>query len=169
MVQTLATKLTVGLTATQTNAVDLGTTAFPLRFSHTETLPTGTAANKADRLFTDTRTLAASASEDLDLAGVLTDAFGVAITFAKVKGILVEAAEANTNNVVVGPQATAPFVGPFGADDQTQTIKPGGVYANTAPGAGWPVTATTGDKINVANSGGTTGVTYKIMIWGTSV
>src|ERR1700754_2115883 len=62
----------------------------------------GVGANQANVLWADTRTLAASATEDLDLSGVLADVFGATVTQARVKAIRISAAAGNTNNVIVG-------------------------------------------------------------------
>ena len=131
-------------------------------------LGTGTAASKADKIFLDARTLAASANEDPDLAGALTDPFGVAVVFAKVKAILIRAAAGNTNSVVVKPAAATGFLGPFGAATHTITIPPGGAMLLAAPVGGWAVAAGSADLINIANSGAGTGVTYTITVLGTS-
>lgn len=132
-------------------------------------LATGTTAGKADLVFSDTRTLAASASENLDLAGGLSDAFGAALTFAEVVAILVRASEANTNDVVIGGAASNAFSAPFGAATDKLVIKPGGYVLLVAPGdPAYPVTAGTGDLLKVANSAGSTGVTYDIIIVGRS-
>lgn len=168
MAVTVSSSLRVQLNATQVSAVDLGTTQFPLRYLYSKSLPTGTTASKADRLFSDKRHLNASASEDLDLAGVLLDAFGVAITFVKVKAILVAPSVANVNNVNVSPGSAASFLGPFADASDIVSIPPGGIFLATAPVAGWTVTATTADKLGIANAGAGTGVDYDIMILGTS-
>jgi hypothetical protein len=128
----------------------------------------GTGNGQVDRKFTDKRTLAASANEDLDLAGSLVDAFGAVITFAKVRAIRIKAAPENTNNVVVKPAAANGFLGPFGAAAHTLTLPPGGEVVLVAPVAGWPVTAGTADLLNVANSGAGTSVTYEVEILGAS-
>lgn len=134
-----------------------------------ERLTTGTSADQADLVFSDTRTLAASASENLDLAGGLTDAFGATLTFVEVVAILVIAADANTNNVVVGGAASNAFTGPFGDATDTVAVKPGGVAFFIAPGnPAFPVAAATGDILKVANSGAGTPVTYDLIIIGRS-
>jgi hypothetical protein len=62
----------------------------------------GTAAtSQANVLYSETRTLAASAAEDLDLAGVLADALGATITAAEIVAIYIAAASGNTNDVQV--------------------------------------------------------------------
>lgn len=128
---------------------------------------TGAGARQANLVFADRRTLAASATEDLDLDGGLTDPFGGALVFKRIKAILIQAAAANTNDVIVGGAASNGFVGPFGAAAHTMAVKPGGMLMIAAPtAAGWPVTASTADLLKVANSGGGTGVTYDVILVG---
>lgn len=123
---------------------------------------------KANILFSDTRTLAASANEDLDLAGALTDSFGSSITAAEVVAIFVKAHAANTNSVQVKAPASNGFTGPFLAAGDGVSIKPGEWQAFVSK-SGWPVTAATGDLINIANSGAGTSVLYDIVIIGRTV
>jgi hypothetical protein len=130
-------------------------------------LVTGTGSGQADLHFADTRTLTASSSEDLDLAGGLTDPFGAALTFVKIKAILIVAAAGNANDVVIGGAASNAFVGPFA--DATDKIKvhPGGTLLLSDP-VGWTVTAATSDLLKVANGGSGTPVTYDIILVGAS-
>jgi hypothetical protein len=159
----------VAVAAQYTKVRDFTTVTDPLNYKFVDTLATGTGANQADRLFHDQRTLAASANEDLDLAGSLLDAFGDTLTFARIKGIVVRAADGNTNNVVVGAAASNQFVGPFGAGTHTVAVRPGGVFAIYAPDAtGYAVTAGTGDLLRIANSSSGTPVTYDIILIGAS-
>jgi hypothetical protein len=119
----------------------------------------------------DTGTLAASANVDIDLAGVLTDPYGQTITFAKVKGLIVAAAAGNTNNVIVGGAAATQFASWVGAATHTVTVRPGGVLAlftGSADANGYAVAAGSTDFLRIANSGGTTSVTYDIWVIGTS-
>jgi hypothetical protein len=167
----LTAKMTVGVTATQTATLDWGIASAPLTKAFSVSLASGTGAGQADRAFTDTRTLSASATEDLDLAGVLTDAFGATLTFAKVKGIYIAAASGNTNNVIVGNATTNGFISWVGGAAHTLTVRPGGVLAlfcGAADTNGYAVTAGTADLLKIANSAGTTSVTYDIAIIGTS-
>lgn len=153
-----------------TKTGDLSTPSDDLSWRRTVHLDTGTAVGKADLRFTDTRTLAASATEDLDLAGVLTDAFGVALTFVRIKGLFISAAAANTNNVIVGNAAATAWAALLGATG-TVTLRPGasmGVMAGAADATGYAVAAGSTDLLKVANSGAGTGVTYDILIIGAS-
>ncbi len=131
-------------------------------------LTSGIGSSQCDLQYRAQRTLNASANEDLDLAGVLTDDFGAALTFVKIRGIWIKAAAGNTNSVIIKPASSNGFTGPFGAATHTITLPPGGMFMATAPVGGWTVTAGTGDKINLANSAGTTTVTYDIHAIGAS-
>ncbi|NUK22067.1 hypothetical protein [Streptomyces lunaelactis] len=134
-------------------------------------LDSGTGAGKADLRFTDTRTLSASATEDLDLSGSLLDSFGAALAFVKVKGLFIKAADGNTNNVVIGAAAANPWTALLGATG-TIVVRPGmtvGAMCGAADVTCLAVVPGTGDLLKAANSAGGTSVTYDIVIIGSSV
>ena len=164
----LTSTINLNISGTQTSALDLGTASYPFTLSSNFSLTSGTGASQADRAFSDTRTLAASGTEDLDLAGVLTDAFGAVITFAKIKAIVIKAAAANTNNVNLSRPAAATGVPLFLAISDGIVIPPGYTFAWFGPGTGITVTAATADLITLTNSGAGTGVTYDVVILGVS-
>lgn len=159
----------LNVTGKHTGVLDLGTATFPFALSSSFALANGTAAGQVDRAFTDTRTLAASATENLDLAGTLTDAFGATITFVTIKAIIIRAAAANNaaNQVQVTRPATngVPF---FMAAGDGISLAPGYSFAWFGSGTGVTVTAGTGDLITVTNSAGTNSVNYDVVILGTS-
>jgi hypothetical protein len=160
-------QLAVETDLTRTDGLASATATAP--WSYGFQWPDGTGANTANRLYQGRRTINASSNEDLDLAAVLTDSYGVAITFARIRAVIVKAAAGNTNNVVVGGAASNAFVGPFGAATHTVAIPPDGIFMAVAPGTtGWAVTAGTGDLLRVANSGAGTSVTYDIFLIGAS-
>jgi hypothetical protein len=163
------TVLSLAASGTLTNPQGLLSGQAPLAFSQVTPLGSGTGANQADRLYAATRTLTASSAEDLDLAGVLTDHYGNTLTFARVKGLIIRASSANTNNVVVGNAASNGFVTWCGGATHTVSVRPGGVFALFAPDAtAYAVTASTGDLLHVANSGAGTSITYDVVIIGAS-
>ncbi|MHC2578228.1 hypothetical protein ACVI1J_009682 [Bradyrhizobium diazoefficiens] len=116
-------------------------------------LGSGTGYGKADIAFMDTRTLAASTSENLDLAGALVDAFGATIAAAKVKAIMIENPEASLSTLTVGAAASNTFNGPFSGATHSVDLKPGDRVLFVSR-TGWPVTAATGDLLKVANGAG---------------
>ncbi|UJV43811.1 hypothetical protein CVT30_31835 [Streptomyces sp. AMCC400023] len=165
---TLSTSLSLGLRSTLTSALDLVTSRAPLDYSTTVALASGVGANQADKIFADTRTLAASATEDLDLAGVLSDPLGAALTFARIKAVLVKAAAGNTNNVQVTRPASN-GVPLFLAAGDGLAVRPGGLFLWVAPDAtGVAVTAGTGDLLTLTNSAAGSSVTYDVVIIGAS-
>ncbi|MFS4105124.1 hypothetical protein [Streptomyces sp. PD-S100-1] len=164
------TMLAVAAFAEQSAAIDLGVSRAPQSLSRQMQLASGTGAGKADRVFSDRRTLAASASEDLDLAGALLDAFGATITLARVKGLIIAAADGNTNSVVVGAASSNTWATLLSSTG-TVTLRPGAFVAvgtGLADAAGYAVTASTGDLLKIANGGSGTSVTYDIHIIGCS-
>lgn len=164
----LTTTIDLGVSATLTSALDLVTAAAPLAYSKRTTLATGTGAGQADRVWSDNRTIAASGTEDLDLAGVLTDAFGAAFTLVKLKAVLIVASAANTNSVRVTRPATNGVPIFLAAADGLDVV-PGGTFLWVAPNAAAvTVTAATGDLLTVSNSSSGTSVTYDVVIIGTS-
>lgn len=151
-----------------TGAPDFGAASHKYDGWGTRDLGNGTSAQQADRIYSKTITLSASATQDIDLSGALLDPIGGSAVFVKVKAIAIRARDANTNNVVLGNAASNGFVGPFGSATHTVALPPGGNLILTAPASGWTVTAGTGDLLRVANSGAGTSVTFDIIIIGTS-
>lgn len=155
--------------AKQTGAADLGTPSMLAEIDKSMEFAAGTAAvGQSNVLFSDERTLNASANEDLDLAGVLADALGATITAAEVVAVYIEAAAGNTNNVILSQPASNGVAGIFSAAGDGLAIGPGDCFLLTRRN-GVAVVAATGDKINIANSGAGTPVTYKILLLGRTV
>ena len=164
----LTATVRAGIKAEHTKALDLGTASFDLTELVDFGLTSGTGAGAADLMFTDTRTLAASGTENLDLAGSLTDAFGATLTFVELRAVVIKASPGNTNNVEVTTPASSGC--PLFLDDGDGIpVPPGGVFLWACPADGKvTVTPSTGDLLTVTNSAGTTGVTYDVVILGTS-
>ncbi len=178
MSATLQSKITLLLSSILTNQVGVATADGKVDTSFGLNLATGTGANQADKLYTTqiTRTHGAPAG-DLDLAGVLTDPLGVTLTLVKIRALILFAAVANVNSVVVGGGVSAPLTGMFfdyvatASAQPALRLKPGGLLVLTAPAlAGYPVTATTADKLQIASGDedATTSVTVDVYVIGTS-
>lgn len=159
-------RLLLQIAANYTDALDLQSPNAPINLNRQYNFQDGVGANQANRIWSDTRTIAASSTDTLDLAGVLSDAFGATLTFARVKALFVSAHSTNTNNVIVGGGSN-PFVTWVGGAAHTVTVRPGGCFLLIAPDAtGYAVTAGTGDILQIANSGGGTSVTCDVVIIG---
>jgi hypothetical protein len=154
---------------TRTNVNDDIVQQADVNVAHSLAYTDGFAAGQCDREFSDTRSLAASTNENLDLnGGTLTNALGAAINFARLKFIRVTCPTTNVGNMRVSRPASngVPF---FVAASDAIDIPPGGVFQWGDPGAtGVVVTAATGDLINVANQDATTLNSYSIVLLGGS-
>lgn len=169
MAATLASKVTILLDAlfSKTNGLQNANTG--ITKNQAVALTSGVGANQADLCYVENRTIAASGTAAIDLAGVLLDIYGATITFARIKAILIFAAAANVNNVLMGGAAANAFLGPFSDSTDIIATKPGGITALVAPDAvAWAVTAATADQLKFANSSSGTGVTYDLVLIGAS-
>lgn len=166
----LNTRLTVDFQADYNKTNGIAAPAQAIRYRKLYALTTGSAVGKADLVWADQRTLAASANESLDLVGSLTDAFGVTFSPARVKMIVVKAADANTNSVVVGAAAGTQWAALLGSTG-TVTLPKGAMFlaaAGVADATAFPCAAAATDLLKVANSGAGTSVTYDIIVVGSS-
>lgn len=162
--------MSVAVSAQLSSTQDLAPVSSPISYSKSVVLSSGTGAGKADRLFSDRRTLAASSTEDLDLAGALTDALGGPASMARVKGVIITAKATNVNNVVVGAASVNAWATLLNATG-TLTLRPGAsvaLMAGAADATGYTVTAGTGDLLKIANSGAGSEVVYDVVIVGAS-
>ncbi|MGJ0508929.1 MAG: hypothetical protein ACR652_17735 [Methylocystis sp.] len=160
--------ITLDISAKQSGSGDLGTPQVLVDIAKSMEFSPGTAAvGQANVLFSDTRVLAASASENLDLAGALTDALGATIAAAEIVAVYVAAAAGNTNDVQVTRPA-ANGVPLFLAAGDGFALGPGDFTVRTYRN-GVAVTAATGDLITITNGGAGTSVTYDIVVIGRTV
>jgi hypothetical protein len=168
----------VSLSGAIQKALDLTTPQDSISVSKALAFAFGSGAAKADQIFHDRRTLAAGASEELDLAGPLVNPLGGTITFEKVKVIIVfnrsdEALGAHTATdaeVAVGGAAADEFLGPFQAAGDAIGIPAGGFFAVGCKNAdGWAVVVDyTGntDKLKVENLDGVDEALYDVILIG---
>jgi hypothetical protein len=173
----LAVTLTLKLVAAVKKTIDLSTGDAPLNINEAMALAFGTAADQADQIWWDRRELGETASENLDLAGSLLNAFGVAVTFSKVKAIIVinrsdqniGAFTATDAEITVGGAAATECMGPFDAAGDAIKVAAGGMFMVTRPDAtGWAVVTGTGDILKVANNDAGDHALYDIVLIGVS-
>jgi hypothetical protein len=161
--------MTLNLNAELETALDLVTAKAPHALKKVLELLEGTGNKQADLIFSDERSLAASGSEELDLAGSLVDALGNTLTFARIKLVAIFAKSDNPENVQVGGAGSNGFVTPFADASDVVVVRPGGWLLLAAPDAtAYVVTADTGDLLKIANGGAGGSVTYEIVIIGAS-
>ena len=168
MATSLKTVINFMLQGQLSQPLDLVTGIAPLEATYKQTWANGTTAGVADRIFSDTRTVAASSTDALDLAGVLTDIYGQTLTFVEIRAVLIKAATTNVNNVRVNRPASN-GVPLFLAASDGIDVPPGGCFFWACPADGKvTVTAGTGDILNCDNSSSGTSVSYDVVIIGVS-
>lgn len=162
---TLTTKANIRVSTSLSNPLDLVTPVAPQMFSYLLDMTSGVGLNQADKVWSDRRTVAASTTDSLDLAGSLTDALGVAFTPARVKGIILR--NRGVQNLALTRPASNGVPWLTAAGDAIIVV-PGGLQLWLAPtAAGIAVTAATGDLIDVVNGAGVS-VDYDMVIIGAS-
>jgi hypothetical protein len=163
----LSAKLKATADLRLTGAPDLGTVEWKYPGHNPLDLANGSGNYQASKIYMDTKSIAASSSEDLDLAGSLVNPLGAAVVFATIKAIIIKAADTNVNNVVIGGASATQFQGPFGAVEDTIAIPPGGQFMISAPKTGWAVTGGSTDLLKLANSSSGSAVVFDVIILGT--
>lgn len=163
----LSTVIDANVAAAFTSALDLVTASAPLAVNTRITIPSGTSTGQADLMWSDTRTVTASSTDALDLAGSLSGNLGGTLTIVKLKAVFVRASAANTNACRINRPASNGVPLFLAASDGIDVL-PGGVFLWVGPGAGVTVTASTGDLLNIDNSSSGTSVTYDVVLIGTS-
>ena len=147
------------------DSVTAGVNDFPsLAIDYTD----GTSSNQAKTYFIDSRALAATTTESLDLAGSLADPFGTTITFTVIKEIVIAIVSPDgSKKLRVGPQNVAnAWQGPFGGTGATVYIEFFHHWKMPSePYTGYTVTAGTGDLL-VINNPTASSITYGIIIVG---
>ncbi|SFI31469.1 hypothetical protein [Nitrosomonas sp. Nm34] len=130
----------------------------------------GSGANQANKVFTDTRTIGASSTETIDLTWTTLDAIAKRLNLTKIKALILVASENNSNDILLGSNSlNNPITSFFGAANDRLRIKPGGMIALIAPDAnGYAVVQGAADKLDIANDGAGSPVTYTILIMGVS-
>jgi len=161
--------LVAQLRATQLGSSDFGGPAFTPDMSAVLNFTNGTAASQANILWMDERTVATASNDDLDLNGVLTNAFGVTVSAVELVALFIinapQSGAANTTNLTVGAGSN-PVVGFMGGTTPTfGPIRPGGfLFFGCGDAAGFgAITAGTGDILRIANSAGAS-ATYQIAV-----
>lgn len=166
MATTFNGSLSFSLRGYLTKTLDIGTASLTVPYDKRYTLSNGTGADQGNMIWSDTRTISASGTDDLDLYGGLTNAFGDTMNFTAIKGVFIFAASGNTNNLLIGGDTNA--IGNWvGNVNDIIVVKPGGMFCLYDPSAGgYGVTNTTADVLQIANSSSGTSVDYDILVIG---
>jgi hypothetical protein len=162
MADTLNALIRLAITAAHVKDLDLADPRDTLALNLEQAFITGNGSGQADRIFHDTRSLADAATEDLDLYGGLTDAFGTTLNFAKVKALIIKNLS-TTQTLSVGGAAATQFSNWVANVNDIVVLPPGAFLCLVNP-AGYAVTSIL-DLLKIANSAGAAG-SYDIVIIG---
>lgn len=121
------------------------------------------------RVWYETRELAASGTQDYDLAGVLADLFGDTLTFAKLLWVVLVRG-ANEDASTAGSKVTLSDAPSDGVEPYTAGADADGDDGIIVLGcsAGRTVTAGSADSVRVTNADGTNKATYTIAFVGSN-
>lgn len=174
MARTLTYKLTKTIDFTYQNAQDLSTPEDKKTLSLIDTnLTSGTGKDKADRLFHDTRSLAAGAYEVIDMYDLAVDggsagedSLGQALANLSAKALTIRNKNTTaTNDLVIGACTAAGCWGSLFNGNTLANFRcgPGGAFSVEAPSAlGITIADSTNHLLKIANSGSAT-IAYDIV------
>lgn len=156
----LETKVVMKLISVATTDLDMDVTpSTDVAFSYIDSLADGTAANQADIVWFDAATQVADATDDIDLAGGVTDVFGSTITMARAKCLFFKNTSTTASVLEVGPHADAAgwqagLTSSGGATgNEARSVSPGAAFMIWAPGAtAWAIGGGATDVLEVFES-----------------
>ncbi len=147
---------------TYTLAGDLDDGVVSIGTSQSQDYTNGTGANQANTWFSDTRALASTTPETIDLTSGLSDRFGTTLVFATITEILVYNRNATASeDITLSGNAMAAFLG---GTTHTITVPPKGIWHAASPVDGFTITNTTQDQFTVTP--GAYAVSYDLIIAG---
>lgn len=129
---------------------------------------TGTGADQANLLAMPIQyTIAASGTQNIDLAGVLEDFANQVCTFTAIKVLHVAMATNNAASSILVGNGTNPFVNWITPSTGQIRVRDGGYFDLVAPDAtGYPVTASTGDILKLTNEDSVNSAVVNVIIGG---
>lgn len=164
---TLKTKLTLSWLFSK--ALDLTTVKDEARVEMKADLADGSGVDQAAVLLSDTRTLAASTAENINLAtwGGATDSLGQAVSLTKVKQLAIrnKATAADAILEVGGEGSSDAWVSPFEDAFATVKVGPGGILFLSNPSAAGYAVGSTNKLLRIAN-GSAASASYEIIVVG---
>jgi len=150
----------------EASTFDLATGSLSHKKSALIALLNGTGAGQANKIYSDSFSVAQSVNTDLDLSGALAGVYGAAV-FTAIKGILVvSGANTGLGNLTIG-NVTNGITLPFGAATHSIAVAPGGFFCTVNPSAaGFPITAGTVDLLRIATSATVGTYTFDVVVVG---
>jgi hypothetical protein len=149
---------------------NIGNPSASISLVQNTTFTNGDAANKANLLWYDAETIAASSNTDIDLVGSLTTAYGDTVSFDKIKGVLIRNTSTDSTCIIrVGGAGATAWYDWTEANDSYVSVKAGGSMMLLAPDAnGYDIEAGS-DTLRLANVSATAIASYEIAVIGCEV
>jgi len=156
----------VSLLGSHTKLFEGQTATMPISFTDEQNVEDGVTINKSDIIWIDQNRVLNATTENIDLSGSLTDAYGDAAVFVKVNGIYIHNKQTTAGEeLIIGGAAANAFLLFEDATDK-KAIGPDGTFYVREPSlAGIAVTAGTGDIFKL-DAGAVSNLTFDIVIWG---
>lgn len=129
----------------------------------------GTGPNQTNIIYRARRTVTLSTTtDDIDLAGVLTDIFGNTISFTHIKEIVIlNRATVSGEDLLIGGAAANAWSQPFNGSTTAQDdCWAGGIWVRSAPLSGIAVTGGSSDTLRITHNGSADDIDYDIVIKG---
>ena len=170
MADTLTAQIKASLHWLFQESLDLATVEDDAKLEYDEALADGTADDQADKVWHDSRTLAAATNDDLDLTALTNSIFGstVTISFAKIKAILIiNLATTAGDDLTIGGAAAQEWTAWVGAAGDKARVPADSCLLISNKKTGWTVTDGASDTLRITNIGANP-VSYKIAVLGTS-
>ena len=154
------------------------------QFRFAQSFSSGIADQQVNRKWEQRRTVTlATVSDQLDLAGGLTDRFGNTLTFAEIKALMVvnrgvvagdaddeTATVTSGEDILVGGVGSNAWASLFNGDvDAKVLVRSGGALLLCAPYDGYSVSPGTADILEIEHNGSAASggdISYDIAIWG---
>lgn len=163
--------ISLKVAASKSGSPSVGSALWSGGLDHALSFGNGTTANNIDLVYVSERTVASNTTDNVDVAGVLTDGLGATITAAEIVAIVVmnkrASGVANTTNLTIGSAAASNELPGF--DVACGVVKPNGMFLLVNPDATGiaTVTAGTADILPIVNSTGASN-TYQLAIFARS-
>lgn len=133
-------------------------------------LTQGTGAGQADTKYSAEFTIAASGTHTIDLATGLTDPFGNAIAFARIKYLYIENSSLDSaSSIAVGNAGTTPFAGIWSPGTATILINNGAKASFGVAQDATGYVVSTGVNILITNNDSAHAAIVNVVIFGCSV
>lgn len=165
----LSSTMSLSLSVVHENTVvaNVGTTKLSAGKTISDSLANGTGLDQADQFYMVSGTVAAGTPVDIDLAGSLSNAFGSTVTFARLKGIVIQNKTTTAGAILQVGAGSNPITSPWLASGDGVNVGPDGVFMLWNPSAaGYAVTATSADILRLTSASGT--ISYELYLIGAS-